>query len=85
MRWALAELWPTGSSNPAVRRHALDGWKRPGLFWVSGGDERCVRGRSAHHGELALPPGSGRRTRGEARGLSLTGVPKTSGVFTQIA
>ena len=26
--WATGpELWPTGSSNPAVRRHALDGWK----------------------------------------------------------
>ena len=62
---ALAELWPTGSSNPAVRRHALGGWKSwfiPGELCArlySGGDERCVRGRSAHHGELALPPGRG--------------------------
>ena len=53
----------------------------PGLFWVSGGDERCVRGRSAHHGELALPQELG-RTRGEARGLSLTGVPCEREILT---
>ena len=45
----------------------------------SGGDERCARGRGAHQRGLCTSL-KVRRTRGEARGLSLTGVPKTRGV-----
>jgi len=80
--WATGpELWPTGSSNPAVRRHALDGWKswsvsaeRRGLLLgeqaellYSGGDERYVRGRSAYQRGLCTSPRVGEEDEGRSQ------------------
>ena len=84
------ELWPTGSSNPAVRRHALDGWKswsvsaeRWGLLLgeqaellYSGGDERYVRGRSAYQRGLCTSPRVGEEDEGRSQRAVATGRAK---------